>query len=76
MKPVFKQYTEYDYEAVVNFLIELNRVNQHHINWNWGRFEWMMGHPEFDKISVRRLSVFCRNTARSILKYSTMLIES
>lgn len=49
MKPVFKQYTEYDYEAVVNFLIELNRVNQHHINWNWGRFEWMMGHPEFDK---------------------------
>ena len=49
MKPVFKQYTEYNYEAVVNFLIELNRVNQHHINWNWGRFEWMMGHPEFDK---------------------------
>lgn len=49
MKPVFKHYTEYDYEAVCDFLIELNREKQHHINWNWGRFEWMMKHPEFDE---------------------------
>jgi len=49
MKPVFKHYTEYDYEAVCDFLIELNRENQHHISWNRGRFEWMMEHPEFAK---------------------------
>ena len=49
MKSAFKHYTENDYEAVCDFLIELNRENQHHINWNWGRFEWMMKHPEFDE---------------------------
>ena len=45
----FKHYSNEDYEAVCGFLIELNRENQNHINWNWGRFEWMMEHPEFDK---------------------------
>ena len=49
MKPVFKNYTKNDYEAVCDFLIELNRKNRHHINWNWGRFEWMIKHPEFDE---------------------------
>ena len=39
MKPVFKNYTKNDYEAVCDFLIELNCKNRHHINWNWGRFE-------------------------------------
>ncbi|WP_405342999.1 GNAT family N-acetyltransferase [Ruminococcus sp.] len=45
----FKHYSNEDYEAVCGFLIELNRENQNHINWNWARFEWMMEHPEFDK---------------------------
>ena len=49
MKTKFKHYDKNDYEAVCDFLIELNRENQDHINWNWGRFEWMMEHPEFDK---------------------------
>ena len=49
MKSAFKHYTEDDYEAVCDFLIELNRENQHQINGNWGRFEWMMKHPEFDE---------------------------
>lgn len=49
MKVKLKHYIKYDYEAVCDFLIELNRKNQYHINWNWGRFEWMMEHPEFDK---------------------------
>lgn len=44
----FKNFTEDDYEAVCAFLIELNRENRNHINWNWARFEWMYGHPEFD----------------------------
>ena len=45
----FKHYCNNDYEAVCDFLIELNRENQNHISWNWVRFEWMMEHPEFDK---------------------------
>ena len=45
-------YRDEDYEAVCDFLIELNQKNRTHINWNWARFEWMMEHPEFD-ISAR-----------------------
>ena len=58
MKPVFKHYTEYDYEAVCDFLIELNRENQNHINWNWGRFEWMMKHPEFDESQMGSIGLW------------------
>jgi GNAT superfamily N-acetyltransferase len=42
-------YRDEDYEAVCHFLIELNRKDRTHINWNWARFEWMMEHSEFDK---------------------------
>ena len=45
----FRTYRDEDYEAVCDFLIELNRKDRMHINWNWARFEWMMEHPEFDK---------------------------
>ena len=45
----FKNYSNSDYEAVCDFLIELNREDQNHVNWNWARFEWMAEHPEFDK---------------------------
>lgn len=38
-----------DYEAVCRFLIELNKTDKSHINWNWARFEWMAEHPMFDK---------------------------
>ena len=58
MKPVFKHYTKCDYEAVCDFLIELNRDNQNHINWNWGRFEWMMEHPEFDKSLMNSIGLW------------------
>ena len=47
--PKFTNYREEDYEAVCDFLIELNRDNKNHCNWNWARFEWMYEHPEFDK---------------------------
>ena len=46
---VFAQYRDEDYLAVCDFLIELNRRDRAHINWNWARFEWMIEHPEFDK---------------------------
>ena len=48
-KVSFRSYRDEDYEAVCDFLIELNQKNKSHINWNWARFEWMMEHPEFDK---------------------------
>ena len=48
-KVSFRGYQDKDYEAVCDFLIELNRKDRTHINWNWARFEWMMEHPEFDK---------------------------
>ena len=44
----FHQYRDADYDAVCDFLIELNKQDRRHINWNWARFEWMYGHPEFD----------------------------
>lgn len=58
MKPVFRHYTENNYEAVCDFLIALNSESQHHINWNWGRFEWMMEHPEFDKSLMNSIGLW------------------
>lgn len=54
----FKNYTSKDYEAVCDFLIELNRENQKHINWNWARFEWMSEHPEFDKSLIKSIGLW------------------
>ena len=45
----FKAYEETDYDAVCRFLVELNREDRKHINWNWARFEWMYEHPDFDR---------------------------
>lgn len=44
-----RSYRKEDYEAVCDFLIALNKSDRMHIHWNWARFEWMMGHPEFDR---------------------------
>lgn len=46
---VFRRFRDEDYDAVCDFLIELNANGKSHINWNWARFEWMYEHPEFDK---------------------------
>lgn len=51
-------YREQDYEAVCEFLIELNQKDRTHINWNWARFEWMMEHPEFDKASASAIGLW------------------
>ena len=48
-QPVFRHYREECYDAVCDFLVELNRDSREHINWNWARFEWMYEHPECDK---------------------------
>lgn len=47
--PTFRHFGITDYEAVCDFLIEINENGHRHINWNWARFEWMYEHPEFDK---------------------------
>lgn len=41
----FEQYQSRYYQQVCDFLIELNRENRFHDNWNWARFEWMHEHP-------------------------------
>ena len=45
----FRHFCDADYEAVCDFLIELNREDRSHIHWNWARFEWMYEHPWFAK---------------------------
>ncbi|MCR5230388.1 MAG: GNAT family N-acetyltransferase [Solobacterium sp.] len=55
---VFCNFREEDYEAVCDFLIELNRKDRSHINWNWARFEWMTEHPEFDKSAVSSVGLW------------------
>ena len=57
-KPVFRQFKETDYEAVCDFLIELNRPDKSHINWNWARFEWMYEHPEFDRSAAGSIGLW------------------
>lgn len=42
-------YTQEDYQLVCDFLIDLNRQNKTHINWNWARWEWMYAHPDLDR---------------------------
>ncbi len=54
----FQSYTEADYDAVCDFLIALNRNDRDHINWNWARFEWMVGHPEFDREAASSIGLW------------------
>lgn len=41
----FIKYQNRYYQQVCDFLIEINKENNHHNNWNWARFEWMCEHP-------------------------------
>ncbi len=54
----FKNFTDDDYEALCDFLIELNANDKSHINWNWARLEWMYEHPEFDKESMNSIGLW------------------
>ena len=45
----FSPYADGDYEALCLFLNRLNREDPRYLHWNWGRLEWMIEHPEFDK---------------------------
>ena len=51
-------YAESDHDAVCDFLVELNKSDETHINWNWARFEWMYEHPEFDKSLINSIGLW------------------
>lgn len=51
-------FRESDYEAVCAFLVELNRGDRTHVNWNWARFEWMYEHPEFDRSCLSAMGLW------------------
>ena len=40
----FERYQKCYYQQVCDFLIEINKGNNYHNNWNWARFEWMHEH--------------------------------
>ena len=55
---IIKQFNISDYEDLVNFLIEINKEDKTHINWNWARLEWMIGHPYFDKSLISHIALW------------------
>ena len=54
----FRRYREEDYDAVIDFLITLNESSRAHINWNWARFEWMIGHPMTDCSQLEKMGLW------------------
>ncbi len=54
----WKHYQEQDYDAVCDFLIQLNQTEKLHIHWNWARFEWMYEHPECDKTLLPSIALW------------------
>lgn len=45
----FENYQYSYYQLVCDFLIEINKENNYHNNWNWARFEWMHEHSLTNK---------------------------
>lgn len=54
----FAPYQPEDYQRVCDFLIELNRKDKAHINWNWARWEWMYFHPDFDRSCLHAIGLW------------------
>ena len=53
-----KKFELSDYDSVINFLIELNKEAPATINWNWARFEWMLGHPATDLSLINSIGLW------------------
>lgn len=53
-----KPYSHQNYEALCQFLRDVNRDSRMHINWNWARLEWMIAHPEFDADSAQSMGLW------------------
>ena len=54
----FRHYQEEYYQDVCDFLININKKDISHINWNWARFEWMYEHPYTDKSLMNRMGLW------------------
>ena len=54
----FKTFETKDYEALCDFLIELNKDDNSRINWNWARFEWMYEHPYTNKEQLSSIGLW------------------
>lgn len=61
IKAKFSYYSEENYNALCGFLIELNREQKFHINWNWARWEWMNGLEDFDKNLINSIGLWKNN---------------
>ena len=57
----FRKYNDEYYQKVCNFLIELNKSDNSHINWNWARFEWMREHPWFKSELIDSIGLWFDN---------------
>ena len=51
-------FLEQDYQAVCDFLLELNRQGVAHMNWNWARWEWMYQHPYCDRALLPHIGLW------------------
>ena len=54
----FEKYNEKYYQQVCDFLIEINKENDYHNNWNWARFEWMHEHPLTNKELLNEMGLW------------------
>ena len=73
----FKKFEFSDYELLCSFLIELNKGDKVHINCNWARLEWMIGHPEFDHSLINLIGLWTKdNRVVATAIYDTYLGEA
>ena len=54
----FKNYQIEDYQKVHDFFIDLNQIDRSHINWNFGRFIWLMDHPSFNNDLISSIGLW------------------
>ena len=59
----FEKYKECYYQQVCDFLIEINKENNYHNNWNWARFEWMHEHPLTKKEQIKYMGLWFDDNA-------------
>ena len=54
----FKRYQIEDYQKVHDFFININQIDRGHINWNFGRYIWLMDHPSFDNSLISSIGLW------------------
>ena len=54
----FRNYKKNDYDALIDFLVQLSNEDMNHINWNWARFEWMIEHPDTDNLFLEKIGLW------------------